>query len=281
MGTAIINFQTGFDSRASMGHLTNLFAVAHADGWLVGIQTAMPSFWLTCPACEHERNLYNEKLRNREVPWDFLYDADAHITPPPDASDWMDLQHPNDAGHALMAYGWNQTLLRGRYNRYPSGGTYRSTRTFLGSALNLRGATVGIYNSAVYPGLMMEVDGTGALSSNCVAWLPQSGLLGTYWHQGPGALDTLPNGADAIDLTTNSHRAILRTTRFGTSINSTNAVINTNGSAQFVNVFVSGTTNQVLFGATNLAPSSAVAPTKWISVQVIGDATLYRLPLYQ
>lgn len=47
------------------------------------------------------------------------------------------------------------------------------------------------------------------------------------------------------------------------------------------NVTILGTTNQVVFGATNIAPVSAVAPTKWVSVQVTGDAGVYRLPLYQ
>lgn len=46
-------------------------------------------------------------------------------------------------------------------------------------------------------------------------------------------------------------------------------------------VTVLGTTNQVVFGATNIAPASAAAPTKWVSVQVSGDAGVYRLPLYQ
>lgn len=47
------------------------------------------------------------------------------------------------------------------------------------------------------------------------------------------------------------------------------------------NVVVMGTTNQVKFGATNTAPASPSAPTKWISVQVDGEATVYRLPLYE
>lgn len=47
----------------------------------------------------------------------------------------------------------------------------------------------------------------------------------------------------------------------------------------YVNIV--GTTNQVIFGATNTPPSSDVAPTKWISVQVTGDPGVYRLPLYE
>ncbi len=44
---------------------------------------------------------------------------------------------------------------------------------------------------------------------------------------------------------------------------------------------IHGQTNQVIFGATNTAPVSAVSPSKWISVQVEGDAGIYRLPLYE
>lgn len=44
---------------------------------------------------------------------------------------------------------------------------------------------------------------------------------------------------------------------------------------------LTGTTNQVIFGGTNTAPVSAVAPAKWISVQVSGLPNVYRLPLYE
>lgn len=44
---------------------------------------------------------------------------------------------------------------------------------------------------------------------------------------------------------------------------------------------ITGTTNQVIFGSTNTAPVSSAAPTKWISVQVSGESTVYRLPLYE
>lgn len=47
------------------------------------------------------------------------------------------------------------------------------------------------------------------------------------------------------------------------------------------NLTVLGTTNQVIFGATNIAPASAAAPTKWISVRVTGESAVYRLPLYE
>jgi hypothetical protein len=58
--------------------------------------------------------------------------------------------------------------------------------------------------------------------------------------------------------------------------------LTTNGNATITgNVTVLGTTNQVIFGSTNTAPVSVVAPTKWISVQVTGDAGVYRLPLYE
>lgn len=44
---------------------------------------------------------------------------------------------------------------------------------------------------------------------------------------------------------------------------------------------VVGTTNQIIFGATNIAPASAIVPTHWISVQVSGNSAVFRLPLYQ
>jgi hypothetical protein len=53
------------------------------------------------------------------------------------------------------------------------------------------------------------------------------------------------------------------------------------GNLTALSVTLTGTTNQVTFGATNIPPASAVAPTKWISVQVAGEAVSYRLPLYQ
>jgi hypothetical protein len=46
-------------------------------------------------------------------------------------------------------------------------------------------------------------------------------------------------------------------------------------------VLTGTSTNHITFGATNTAPSSAVAPTKWISVTVTGDAGVYRIPLYE
>lgn len=46
-------------------------------------------------------------------------------------------------------------------------------------------------------------------------------------------------------------------------------------------VIVTGTTNQVFFGATNTPPASSAAPTKWISIKVNGDSGTYRLPLYE
>ncbi len=46
-------------------------------------------------------------------------------------------------------------------------------------------------------------------------------------------------------------------------------------------ITLAGTTNQITFGGTNTAPVSAVAPAKWISVQVSGLPGAYRLPLYE
>lgn len=53
------------------------------------------------------------------------------------------------------------------------------------------------------------------------------------------------------------------------------------GQVRMASASIFGTTNQVVFGATNIAPSSAAAPTKWVSVQISGDAGIYRLPLYE
>jgi hypothetical protein len=41
------------------------------------------------------------------------------------------------------------------------------------------------------------------------------------------------------------------------------------------------TTNHITFGATNPAPVSAVAPTRWVDVRINGEATVYRIPLYE
>lgn len=49
----------------------------------------------------------------------------------------------------------------------------------------------------------------------------------------------------------------------------------------FKDLYIAGTTNQIHFGATNTAPVSSAAPTKWISVQVSGESTVYRMPLYE
>lgn len=57
--------------------------------------------------------------------------------------------------------------------------------------------------------------------------------------------------------------------------------VGTNGNVTGKTFTVSGTENQVTFGATNTPPASTAAPTKWISVQVSGESTVYRLPLYE
>ena len=57
---------------------------------------------------------------------------------------------------------------------------------------------------------------------------------------------------------------------------STNKVVTVAGQ-----VYISGTTNFLKFGATNTAPGSVSAPTKWVSVQINGEGTAYRVPLYQ
>lgn len=52
------------------------------------------------------------------------------------------------------------------------------------------------------------------------------------------------------------------------------------GGVRAASMTIVGTTNQLIFGTTNSAPASVVAPTKWISVQINGEATSYRIPLY-
>lgn len=44
---------------------------------------------------------------------------------------------------------------------------------------------------------------------------------------------------------------------------------------------ITGTTNQVIFGATNSAPSDTATIVRWISVQVAGESEAYRTPLYK
>jgi len=71
-----------------------------------------------------------------------------------------------------------------------------------------------------------------------------------------------------------THGAVLADFRLGRASKIT---FGTNG-----NITLAGTTNQIIFGGTNTAPvGSATTPTKWISVRVQGESTVYRLPLYQ
>lgn len=53
-------------------------------------------------------------------------------------------------------------------------------------------------------------------------------------------------------------------------------LVQTNGSLRF-----GATTNHITFGATNAPPASTVAPTRWVSVLINGEATQYKIPLYQ
>jgi len=46
-----------------------------------------------------------------------------------------------------------------------------------------------------------------------------------------------------------------------------------------VNIFLM--TNQIVFGATNTAPSGTATPTKWLSVQIQGESVAYRIGLFQ
>lgn len=53
-------------------------------------------------------------------------------------------------------------------------------------------------------------------------------------------------------------------------------LLSTNGS-----LTLGATTNHITFGATNSPPASAAAPTRWVSVLINGEATQYKIPLYQ
>lgn len=58
-------------------------------------------------------------------------------------------------------------------------------------------------------------------------------------------------------------------------------VLNVTSNAQLSRVVLTGTTNQVVFGGTNSAPASPASPARWISVQVQGEASAYRIPLFE
>lgn len=60
--------------------------------------------------------------------------------------------------------------------------------------------------------------------------------------------------------------------------NGTNTIfaVNADGS-----LYLNATTNQVTFGATNIAPVNTSNVVGWVSVQVSGNTNLYRLPLYK
>lgn len=44
---------------------------------------------------------------------------------------------------------------------------------------------------------------------------------------------------------------------------------------------IASTTNHITFGATNAPPANASTPRKWISVLINGEATQYKIPLYE
>lgn len=46
-------------------------------------------------------------------------------------------------------------------------------------------------------------------------------------------------------------------------------------------VVIYGTTNQIVFGGTNAAPSTTTNAVVWVSVNVSGDTNQYRIPLYK
>jgi len=46
------------------------------------------------------------------------------------------------------------------------------------------------------------------------------------------------------------------------------------------NLTLNGTTNFIVFGATNTPPNITNYPVMWVSVQVSGQTNTYRMPLY-
>ncbi len=53
------------------------------------------------------------------------------------------------------------------------------------------------------------------------------------------------------------------------------------GSVSAANIFLNGSSNFLVFGATNSAPNSTAAPATWVDVSVKNDTNHYRLPLYK
>ena len=111
---------------------------------------------------------------------------------------------------------------------------------------------------------------TNAIAGNLTSGVvPKAGTTGTNLVDGPIVISAVTNAA-----LTGVFRA--------NAIISTNAItglsLTTTTNVTAAAYTITGTTNQVTFGATNTAPSSAVAPTKWISVTVTGDAGVYRVP---
>lgn len=136
----------------------------------------------------------------------------------------------------------------------------------------------------------------------------RSGRSVTLGHFGSSSDSTFTNFADVsfeCDTSTNSATALsLLTASALTSAHSGDFKVHLNGANTndsyilfrtdtktmlYVDAFsvegkaftVTGLTNQIIFGKTNTAPVSTAAPTKWISVRVTGESTVYRLPLYQ
>lgn len=56
--------------------------------------------------------------------------------------------------------------------------------------------------------------------------------------------------------------------------------IKTSGTNSCTQLYVTGTTNVITFGGTNIAPSNPDTPTLWVSVRIAGDTNKYSMPLH-
>jgi len=120
-----------------------------------------------------------------------------------------------------------------------------------------------------------SLDGNVAIGTDCLLGIDN---LTNVVAIGYGATATASGLTNAIVIGAKARVSANNQMVFGTNI--TDYVFN--GLRILSNsVTLYGTTNQVVFGATNLPPSTPATPSKWISVQVSGESVVYRLPLNQ
>ncbi len=152
--------------------------------------------------------------------------------------------------------------------------------------------STGIFNNGSNAGREQVVDGVfEVVNSGLYAGYQQSLSAGSsnvynYGFLAGAGLSGVINDTMAFgyrSLPTQSHQIVMGVAPVGSGNifvvhnGNTNKFLVSNLGA----ITLAGTTNQVTFGATNTAPASAVAPTKWISVQVSGESGVFRIPLYE